>query len=222
MPLASLMDASLKLGRSLHGARMAAKRWRASDDDNKKADAAVLTSYIKKCVIAESLQAKAIGTLPADELAAGLHSMLEEKVDFPECVQRALVRRKVKELMASRHESELLDVIQPWGDGEFDPLQPRLCHCAQQASQKIQDFSQVVITEYLVPLVMEGETSKDRVIKFTDLRLQHFENVDIMDFDNIAASAWREWVDGWKALRALCRPTLEDFLQYQDRCVSNL
>jgi hypothetical protein len=212
------MDGTLD-GRTVNGLKRAVSRLSTSKVD--LADATLLRNYLKLVVVAQQLAPSAMQNLSAEDMHSCVATMAAEGAALPPHVKSELVVQKISELMEKGAHEEMMRIISPWEQGEFDYLDPRLGCLGDAMEHKLRIFQKLIFNDIIIAKLLLGAQAAPSLLTFAQLCLTSFSDVDMLELDDLAASALNSALDVWRFLVAVLTPTLDTaYLAF--RCLKKL
>ena len=197
-------------GRSRSGLKRAIDRLQEKKD---YVEANLLKTYMRQIEMAQSLVPPKLGALNETDLQEALGMLRQEGVPLPPKLQHALLVRHVQSKLNQRAWTDVIPVINPWGDGEFDGMQPKLC--AMQYDNKLAFFKRILFHDIMIPLLYEGEMACKTVVGLSKACLTACRDVDLLYEDGAVAAGHDECCAIWAALCAVGEVSLSS--EVEDR-----
>ena len=148
-----------------------------------------------------------------DDLTVHKHMTLmqQEQVVIPPCLRLRLAMRRAHKLLSERRYPELLQVCDPFTQQEFDFKEPCLAMVggSEATDRKLSAFKQTLFNDLLLQLLAEGEGKSDDVLSLTELCLQRYGAVDVVELDNASASCHTAAMSIWQGLHTILRPSTD-------------
>eukprot|EP00971_Amphidinium_carterae_P213222 4231755-Amphidinium_carterae.1 len=197
-------------GRTAQGLKRAADR--AMANPHKKVEGARLRNFWKLITTCQSLSSEVhVLQTPWVELELELSYLKEEGVVSSDCLQRNLLKRRVKDLIFNKTWDELVACLNPFKEAaRFDDLKAELAALNMEMKLKMLFFSSLLLGQGLVPVICLGQEAEAELLKFLSPLLKALEDVDLVDLDGEAAATTHS--QALSACRGLAAMLDESFL----------
>jgi hypothetical protein len=194
--------------RSIAGLRKAHKRLVAKFDKGQETDGGVtrglLKAFTEVVETAQFMQLPGVTQRTDEELKAAIALLKKEGMqELPTETCTALVGRRIKAFIKAGNYGALLQVLDPWADGEWDPLHPTVAALPGTTLSKVRQFQNIAFKQVMTPLIAAGAPSEDEVKKYVGQCHELLCQVDQVDLENLEAVVVNECIQVCESLIGL-------------------
>eukprot|EP00971_Amphidinium_carterae_P136955 2714015-Amphidinium_carterae.2 len=196
--------------RSINGLKQCIKQ--KLKKDSEKTTAFLLQNFYNLIVALQKLDPENFDQVTDTEAQTIIQELLKEKGEkrLPAGLQYRLVMRRAHVLLSERRIEELVHVLNPFIQVEFDPSNPCIAGMSEESSEKkVSTFRRIVFSDLLGKYILEGEKEASKVCHLCSLGLNMFGDIDELYLDNFAASTLSSTRSIWRAVRALLVPSVD-------------
>ena len=194
-------------GRTGQGLRRAAGRLSACKET--RAEGQILTNFHRLVLACQQLSPAEFHTTTDQELSLLISMMQEENLKWPEVTKFLLVMRKAATYLSELRVGPLMEMLDPWGERcAWDPHNPCLRSLSDQ-TKCLQTWKKLLFHDLLGELLSKGESGQHQVKSLCDMGVKQLEAIDAVELDHAGATALDEGLTIFRALHALCTPSME-------------
>lgn len=134
-----------------------------------------------------------------------------EKPEFPVCIRKSLVQRRISDLCSTDAPERLVRVINPFAvcDGEFDPLSPTVGTIDPRFKVRCPVFTQTVFRDCLSAWISQGSLLSTKLVNLVVVIIETFEAEDIVEMDASTAKFHSDTLAICKAMFTIATDSLD-------------